>query len=386
MYLDCPFVDLWFLTLHPKSPAVKGKDSAAKAQRPSQPHAKPGSQQTGAKPAAREPTKAQEPTVTAPGVKESRTKPTATETAIAKLPATEESATQEEKQGDETDPHWSNAPGRTRALAEITSASRGFNSLKHTFVFPSGPLEAIPGSSPPRLSHNQTNAAIHAYYYALSDILDRLDGIESYGFKGVREARRQLVVNIKKEMDELEKKIGERLGMTHDASTTRDTAVPETTESEDTQDSAMKDANEPAATVTDAAAPNVAPETSASADIEQQKPTQDVTMHDAAGSSAPEASKDEAMVEKGPAPSVPETVESTGVEPPESQAEVKDVIEADVPARTEPSTATPTGGDNHGTQKIDSHTLSPPEKPRTPTYSVSDEGDSEVEDAIKTCS
>ncbi|PVF93646.1 hypothetical protein CPB86DRAFT_801093 [Serendipita vermifera] len=111
----------------------------------------------------------------------------------------------------EQEPHWSAAPLRAAALAEISSINRAFSSLKNTFTFPSGPLERLAGSDLPRLAYNPTNASIHAYEHALSELLSKLDGIESHGFKGVREARKQLVVKIEKELEDLEKQIAERL-------------------------------------------------------------------------------------------------------------------------------------------------------------------------------
>ncbi|KAG8835460.1 hypothetical protein FRC17_003027 [Serendipita sp. 399] len=123
----------------------------------------------------------------------------------------EESTTSKRPREEEQEPHWSAAPERARALAEITSIHRAFTSLKNTFVFPSGALERLPDSDIPRLAFNSTNASIHAYEHALSELLTKLDGVESHGFKGVREARKQLVVKIEKELEELERRIAERL-------------------------------------------------------------------------------------------------------------------------------------------------------------------------------
>lgn len=113
----------------------------------------------------------------------------------------------------EAQPHWSAAPERARSLAEITSIHRTFASLRNTFVFPTGPLERLAGSQDdvPRLAYNAVNATIHAYDHALSELLTKLDGVESHGFKGVREARKQLVVKIEAELERIEKLVAERL-------------------------------------------------------------------------------------------------------------------------------------------------------------------------------
>jgi hypothetical protein len=111
----------------------------------------------------------------------------------------------------EEEAHWSQAPERGRALAEIASINRAFLGLKNTFVFPSGKLERVPDSVAPKLAYNPTNSAIHAYQHALTDLLTKLDAIESHGFKGIRMARKQLVVKIEEELLALERKISENL-------------------------------------------------------------------------------------------------------------------------------------------------------------------------------
>jgi hypothetical protein len=155
-----------------------------------------------------------------------------------KLPRNEEPA-----------PHWSAAPERAKALAEITSVSRAFTSLKNTFVFPSGALERLPDSDVPRLAYNPTNASIHAYEHALAELLTKLDGIESHGFKGVREARKQLVVKIETVLEDLEKQVAERLTESSSPATVP-TAIlvsPVVTDAKEkeAQDVAMQDDTQP---------------------------------------------------------------------------------------------------------------------------------------------
>jgi BAG domain len=150
---------------------------------------------------------------------------------------------------EEPEPHWSAAPERARALAEITSIMRAFTSLKNTFVFPSGPLERLPESDVPRLAYNPTNASIHAYEHALAELLTKLDGVESHGFKGVREARKQLVVKIEKVLEDLEKQVAERL--TEGSSPANaPTAIPESpvvahAEEKEVQDVVMQEEAQP---------------------------------------------------------------------------------------------------------------------------------------------
>jgi hypothetical protein len=155
----------------------------------------------------------------------------------------------------EPEPHWSAAPERARSLAEITSINRTFNSLKNTFTFPSGALERLPESDLPRLAYNATNASIHAYEHALSELLTKLDGIESHGFKGVREARKQLVVKIGKELEALETKISERLAEAASPATMTPVAIPEALQKE-VEDTVMQEERPATSDAAAAAAPS----------------------------------------------------------------------------------------------------------------------------------
>lgn len=110
-----------------------------------------------------------------------------------------------------TEGHWSDAIKRTRSVAAISQISRTFESLKRTFTFPAGPLVPVEGSEAPRLAYNATNAPIHAYEHALSELLTKLDTVESFGFRGIREHRKEVVVRIEKELEALEKKVAEAI-------------------------------------------------------------------------------------------------------------------------------------------------------------------------------
>jgi hypothetical protein len=110
-----------------------------------------------------------------------------------------------------TEAHWSDAVKRTRSVAAISQISRTFESLKRTFTFPAGPLTPVEGSETPRLAFNPTNAPIHAYEHALSELLTKLDTVESFGFRGVRELRKEVVVKIEKELEALEKRVAEAI-------------------------------------------------------------------------------------------------------------------------------------------------------------------------------
>ena len=110
-----------------------------------------------------------------------------------------------------TEGHWSDAVKRTRSVAAISQISRTFEYLKRTFTFPIGPLAPVEGSEAPRLAFNPTNAPIHAYEHALSELLTKLDTVESFGFRGIRELRKEVVVRIETELEALEKRVAEAL-------------------------------------------------------------------------------------------------------------------------------------------------------------------------------
>ena len=89
-------------------------------------------------------------------------------------------------------------------IAEIPHT---FDTLRNTFTFLAGPLERNTHSPTPRLAHNTQNSVVDAYENALSELLTKWDAVESFGFRVVRDARKELVVKIEKELEELEKKV-----------------------------------------------------------------------------------------------------------------------------------------------------------------------------------
>jgi hypothetical protein len=107
----------------------------------------------------------------------------------------------------------SDSPKRTQALTAIAEIAHIFDTLRRTFTFPPGPLERDPHSSAPRLAYSAQNSVVHAYENALSELLTKLDAVESFGFKAVRDARKELVVNIERELEELERKVVTALGV-----------------------------------------------------------------------------------------------------------------------------------------------------------------------------
>lgn len=295
------------------------------------------------------------------------------------IPATKQSAaeapTAQYSPDEEPEPHWSAVPERGRTLAEVTSISRAFESLKNTFVFPSGPLEAVSGSNPPRLSYNKINAPIHAYQHALSELVTKLDGIESYGFKGLREARKQLVVKIDEEMEQLDKKIMATLTSSSEQKQPTDTEPTEKPTSSVPATVAIPDS----LTATNTALTENNESSQQTDDNTPPKEREDTEMGDTEPLAA-EANKvlpgDNIYPEKPVAPSLSQVVVSTEVEPLEPQAANKETMDLDTQAPSDPGQISVESAQTH------SQTTSPHLK--APTISV--EEDSEIEDAVKTCS
>jgi hypothetical protein len=239
-----------------------------------------------------------------------------------------------------------------------------FNLLKNTFIFPSGPLEAISDSDVPRLAYNATNASIHTYQRALADFLSQLDGVDSCGFPGVREARKQLVVKIEQAMEDLENMITERL--TGKAASTTDQST--TPDAEERNDVAMDDANEQTDPSTDATTRRVIiiPESSAATDPSLHKDSEDIEASVTVESPSHEVnntSGDTIQMEKpATVPALSAPAEQENLEP---QVSSKNAMEAGKPM--------PAPADANR-----------PAKAKPAGFSVSDEEDWEVDDAVKT--
>jgi len=82
---------------------------------------------------------------------------------------------------------------------------------QRTFTFPAGPLAPIKCSEAPLLAFNQNNAPIHTYEHALSELLTRLDTVDSSEFRDIRELRKEVVAQIEKELEALERRVAEAI-------------------------------------------------------------------------------------------------------------------------------------------------------------------------------
>jgi hypothetical protein len=97
------------------------------------------------------------------------------------------------------------------SLNSIALLQDKYNSLRSGFQFPTN-LAFAPSTSPitpassPTLLYNPTNAPVHAYEHALTNLLTELDAVESFGDAHVRDVRRTLVRNVEAELEALEEK------------------------------------------------------------------------------------------------------------------------------------------------------------------------------------
>ncbi|CCO31062.1 hypothetical protein BN14_05096 [Rhizoctonia solani AG-1 IB] len=106
-------------------------------------------------------------------------------------PKSEPEPEQEEPQADTASSH-----------AAIQSILASFATLQSEFTFPSQ-LDFLPDSSP-TLAYTPNNAPLHGYEHALTGLLTKLDGVESYGDGDVRRARKEAVKAIEKELERLD--------------------------------------------------------------------------------------------------------------------------------------------------------------------------------------
>ena len=104
---------------------------------------------------------------------------------------------------------------RTRlALRSIHSIIHSFHLLKSSFSFPasldfqSSPSSSTSSSPTPKLAYTPRNTPLHAYTEALAKLLLQLDGVESYGVRRVREARKAVVMGVEGELERVEREVG----------------------------------------------------------------------------------------------------------------------------------------------------------------------------------
>ncbi|CAE6397928.1 unnamed protein product [Rhizoctonia solani] len=97
------------------------------------------------------------------------------------------------------------------SLNSIAQLQGKYESLRSGFTFPSN-LAFAPSKGPitpastPTLLYNPTNAPVHAYENALTNLLTELDAVESFGDDHVRDTRRSLVKSVEAELEALEER------------------------------------------------------------------------------------------------------------------------------------------------------------------------------------
>ncbi|EJU00315.1 hypothetical protein DACRYDRAFT_23245 [Dacryopinax primogenitus] len=119
---------------------------------------------------------------------------------------------------------------RTRAHASLDAISRKVTSLLSSFQMPptldfdlsapSAPSfaeEDGEGETVPKLLYNAQNTPVHAQEHALTQLLQKLDGVESNGDLGVRGRRKGLVGKIERALREMEGAIRAAWGRQHGA-------------------------------------------------------------------------------------------------------------------------------------------------------------------------
>ncbi|QRW23435.1 BAG domain protein [Rhizoctonia solani] len=128
-------------------------------------------------------------------------KPTATD---APASSTQSPAPAEPRSAVETEPEVDEQQIDTApSHAAIQSILSSFATLQSEFTFPTH-IDFLPGPSP-KLAYTANNAPVHGYEHALTGLLTKLDGVESYGDAEVRRARKEAVNAIERELERLDK-------------------------------------------------------------------------------------------------------------------------------------------------------------------------------------
>src|SRR6267154_2032564 len=124
-------------------------------------------------------------------------------------------------------------------LTSIRAVRTQFSALESAFKFP--PILDFEHSE---LAVTSNNAPVRAYEYALNGLLERLDVIESDGKEEVRDVRREVVREVERALEEVERKIKEQAPQA---------PVPEVTK----QEAGDVESEDPSASATQAVPPVV---------------------------------------------------------------------------------------------------------------------------------
>jgi hypothetical protein len=128
------------------------------------------------------------------------------------------------------------------ALGAIDRISALLHELKGSFVFPTeldhapatrspSPVPSLSGDGESaQLPFTSRNKPIHVYEHALNGLLTKLDAVESNGDEEVRRRRKEVVIEIEKALEDVEKHVAEMSPKLEKAALTSD--VPETEASE----------------------------------------------------------------------------------------------------------------------------------------------------------
>lgn len=96
-------------------------------------------------------------------------------------------------------------PPPASPLTTIRALRTQFSGLESAFKFP-----AVLDFEDSELAVSSNNAAVRTYEHALNGILERLDAIESDGDEEVRDVRRDVVREVERALEDVERKVKER--------------------------------------------------------------------------------------------------------------------------------------------------------------------------------
>ncbi|CAE6467900.1 unnamed protein product [Rhizoctonia solani] len=102
------------------------------------------------------------------------------------------------------------SPEANQSQSTISDILKSFSDLKSSFTFPDK-LDFLnsPGDADamtPKLAYTPNNAPLHQQEHLLTGLLTKLDAVESYGQESIRKARKDAVLLIERELEELDVK------------------------------------------------------------------------------------------------------------------------------------------------------------------------------------
>ncbi|CCO31061.1 hypothetical protein BN14_05095 [Rhizoctonia solani AG-1 IB] len=130
---------------------------------------------------------------------------------MAPAPASRAEPASHNTSGSSTDTKaGASSPEANQSQSAISEILKSFSDLKSSFVFPdkldflNSPADS--DAVTPKLAYTPNNAPLHQQEHLLTGLLTKLDAVESFGQESIRKARKDAVLLIERELEELDVK------------------------------------------------------------------------------------------------------------------------------------------------------------------------------------